>query len=132
MSDVPGDRPSDIASGPTVADPTTCADALGILRRYAHRYARAVRDLLESGRGESVKPGDPRLARAETRMIATPQMALEAAAVLARSAGYAPTFSAMPSRARRATWERFSPASRAHIADRDAALQRPVCALLGR
>lgn len=90
MSDVPGDRPTDIASGPTVADPTTCADALGILRRYAIDVPAAVRDLLESGRGESVKPGDARLARAEIRMIATPQMALEAAAALARNAGYAP------------------------------------------
>jgi hydroxypyruvate reductase len=90
MSDVPGDRPTDIASGPTVADPTTCEDALNILRRYAIEVPPAVRELLESGRGESVKPGDPRLARAELRMIATPQMALEAAAALARSAGYAP------------------------------------------
>jgi glycerate 2-kinase len=90
MSDVPGDRPTDIASGPTVADPTTCEDALGILRRYAIDVPASVRDLLTSGRGESVKPGDPRLARAEVRMIATPQMALEAAAALAGSAGYPP------------------------------------------
>ena len=90
MSDVPGDRPTDIASGPTVADPTTCEDALNILRRYAIEVPPAVRDLLESGRGESVKPGDARLAGAELRMIATPQMALEAAAALAHSAGYAP------------------------------------------
>ncbi len=90
MSDVPGDRPTDIASGPTVADPTTCEDALNILRRYAIDVPPPVRDLLESGRGESVKPGDARLTGAEVRMIATPQMALEAAAVLARSAGYAP------------------------------------------
>ena len=79
ISDVPGDRPLDIASGPTVADPTTCADALNILRRYAIDVPEAVRELLESGRGESVKPGDPRLARAEARIVATPQMALEAA-----------------------------------------------------
>jgi glycerate 2-kinase len=90
MSDVPGDRPTDIASGPTVADPTTCEDALNILRRHAIDVPPAVRDLLESGRGESVKPGDSRLARAEVRMIATPQMALEAAAALAGSAGYPP------------------------------------------
>jgi glycerate 2-kinase len=89
MSDVPGDRPTDIASGPTVADPTTCADALSILERYAIEIPPPVRDLLESGRGESVKPGDPRLARAQVRMIATPQMALEAAAEVARAAGYA-------------------------------------------
>jgi glycerate 2-kinase len=87
ISDVPGDDPADIASGPTTADPTTCADALAILRRYAIEVPDKVRALLESGRGESVKPGDPRLANSETRMIATPQMALEAAAAVARAAG---------------------------------------------
>jgi glycerate 2-kinase len=89
ISDVPGDNPIDIASGPTVADPTTCADALDIVRRYGIELPAAVREVLESGRGESIKPGDPRLARAEVRMIATPQMALEAAAAVARAAGYA-------------------------------------------
>ncbi|MEY5099780.1 MAG: hypothetical protein RJA36_2499 [Pseudomonadota bacterium] len=89
LSDVPGDNPIDIASGPTVADPTTCADALAIVRRYGIELPAPVREVLESGRGESVKPGDARLARAETRMIATPQMALEAAAAVAREAGYA-------------------------------------------
>jgi len=90
ISDVPGDRPIDIASGPTVADPTTSADALAILRRYGIELPEPVRQLLESGRGESVKPGDPRLARADVRIIATPQMALEAAAGVARAAGIAP------------------------------------------
>jgi len=90
ISDVPGDNPIDIASGPTVPDPTSCADALAIIRRYGIDVPAAVREVLESGRGESIKPGDPRLANAETRMIATPQMALEAAAEVARAAGYTP------------------------------------------
>jgi glycerate 2-kinase len=89
ISDVPGDRPVDIASGPTVADPTTSADALDILRRYEIDSPREVLELLESGRSESVKPGDPRLSRATARTIATPQMALEAAAGTARAAGIA-------------------------------------------
>jgi glycerate 2-kinase len=89
ISDVPGDRPADIASGPTVADPTTSEDALSILRRYGIELPQAVLELLESGRGESVKPGDPRLARARSVTIATPQMALEAAAAVAREAGIA-------------------------------------------
>jgi glycerate 2-kinase len=89
ISDVPGDRPVDIASGPTVADPTTSADALSIVRRYDIELPPTVLELLESGRGESVKPGDPRLARARTVTIATPQMALEAAAAVARDAGIA-------------------------------------------
>ena len=89
MSDVPGDRPLDIASGPTVADPSTCQDALDIVRRHRMALPAAAMDLLEGGRGESVKPGDHRLARAEIRMIATPQAALEAAAAVAAEAGYA-------------------------------------------
>ena len=87
ISDVPGDRPVDIASGPTVADPTTSTDALDIVRRYGVELPVSLRELLESGRGESVKPGDPRLAHATVRMIAAPQMALEAAAGVARAAG---------------------------------------------
>ncbi len=90
ISDVPGDDPIDIASGPTVADPTTCADALDVLRRYEIEPLPSVRAVLESAAGESVKPGDPRLSRAEYRLIATPQMALEAAAAAARAAGVTP------------------------------------------
>jgi hydroxypyruvate reductase len=87
LSDVPGDNPMDIASGPTVADSTTCADAADIIRRYAIEVPPAVHEILASGHGESVKPGDPRLAGNEVRMVATPQMALEAAAAAAKSAG---------------------------------------------
>jgi len=90
ISDVPGDNPIDIASGPTVADPTTCADACAILKRYRIAVPPAVRSLLESPSGESVKPGDPRLANSETRIITAPQIALEAAAKVAREAGITP------------------------------------------
>jgi len=90
ISDVPGDRPVDIASGPTVADPSSCADALEIVRRYGIEVPAAVREVLESGRGESIKPGDPRLAGSRVRMIAAPQLALEAAARVAQAAGIAP------------------------------------------
>jgi hydroxypyruvate reductase len=87
LSDVPGDDPIDIASGPTVPDPTTCSDALHIMRRYAIDVPQRALELLNSGEGETLKPGDPRLPRIETRFVATPQMALEAAAVVARDAG---------------------------------------------
>ena len=90
ISDVPGDDPIDIASGPTVADPTTCADALAIVARYRITVPPAVRHLLESGAGETIKPGDPRLAAIQTRMITAPQIALEAAAQVARDAGITP------------------------------------------
>jgi hydroxypyruvate reductase len=90
LSDVPGDDPRDIASGPTVADPTTCADALAILKRYGVQAPAAVMHILESGAGESIKPGDARLAGHEVRMVAAPQMALQAAAAVARAAGVTP------------------------------------------
>ncbi|HWI78710.1 MAG TPA: glycerate kinase, partial [Ramlibacter sp.] len=89
ISDVPGDRPADIASGPTVEDASTCEDALAIVRRHGIELAPALREVLESGRGETIKPGDPRLEAAEFRLVAAPQMALEAAARVAREAGYA-------------------------------------------
>lgn len=87
MSDVPGDAPVDIASGPTVADASTCADALSIVQRYDIALPAAARELLVSGAGETVKPGDPRLVGNEVRMITAPQIALEAAARVAREAG---------------------------------------------
>jgi hydroxypyruvate reductase len=90
ISDVPGDNPCDIASGPTIGDPTTCADALAIVRRYGIVLPANVRAVLESGGGESIKPQDTRLLNNETRIIAAPQASLEAAASVARDAGIAP------------------------------------------
>jgi hydroxypyruvate reductase len=90
LSDVPGDDPIDIASGPTVPDATCCADALDIVRRYAIDLPRRALVLLDSVEGESLKPGDPRLPSIETHLVATPQMALEAAATVARAAGITP------------------------------------------
>jgi hydroxypyruvate reductase len=89
ISDVPGDDPIDIASGPTVPDPTSCADALAVVRRHGIALPAPALELLTSGRGESVKPGDARLAGVHTRIVAAPQQALEAAAAVAREAGYA-------------------------------------------
>ena len=88
ISDVPGDQPCDIASGPTVGDASTCAEALAIVRRYGIDLPAHVREVLTSGRGESIKPDDPRLAHLDIRMIATPQMALQAAARVAQDAGF--------------------------------------------
>ena len=88
MSDVPGDQPIDIASGPTVADPSTREDALAIIARYHLTLPDAARQWLDGDASESVKPDDPRMARVQTRIIAAPQQSLEAAAALARAAGY--------------------------------------------
>lgn len=90
ISDIPGDDPAVIASGPTVADPTTFADALAILDKYRIREPLSVVDHLRAAKDETPKPGDPRLARTELHMIATPQMSLEAAAETARKAGIEP------------------------------------------
>jgi glycerate 2-kinase len=89
ISDVPGDDPVDIASGPTVPDATTCVDALAILERYDIDPGPRAAAWLHGSAAESIKPGDTRLARCETRMVTSPQIALEAAASVAREAGYA-------------------------------------------
>lgn len=89
ISDVPGDAPCDIASGPTSPDPTTCADALAILERYRIAIPPQVRQVLESGAGETLKPGHPVFEHCETRIIASPMLALEAAAREAEKAGWA-------------------------------------------
>jgi hydroxypyruvate reductase len=90
ISDVPGDDPAVIASGPTVADPTTFADALAVLEKYRITEPAAAIAHLRAAKDETPKPSDPRLARVETTIIARPQDALEAAAAAARQAGIAP------------------------------------------
>jgi glycerate 2-kinase len=90
ISDVPGDDPSVIASGPTVPDPTTSAEALAILKKYSITEPAVALEYLRRGHNETPKPGDPRLARSEAIMIGTPQASLEAAAKSAKAAGVAP------------------------------------------
>jgi hydroxypyruvate reductase len=89
ISDVPGDDPAVIASGPTVPDPTTFADARAIIAKYGIDLPGPVASHLAAEGEETPKPGDPRLAGASFTMIATPQMALEAAAGAARAHGLA-------------------------------------------
>ncbi|MFP1677740.1 glycerate kinase [Alloalcanivorax sp. C16-2] len=90
ISDVPGDAPWDIASGPTVADPTRRQDALAILRRYHIDTPPSVRAHLEQPDSETVKPDDERLAGNTVTLAASAQTALEAAAQAARAAGVTP------------------------------------------
>ncbi len=87
ISDVPGDSAEVIASGPTLPDSSTCAQALAIVERYRIALPTAARAGLEGGTYETPKPGDARFARHTLAMIATPQQSLEAAAALARSLG---------------------------------------------
>jgi glycerate 2-kinase len=88
ISDVPGDDPAIVASGPTVPDPTTRAQALAILRKYKFDLPAHVWAFLDTPQAETPKPGDPRFARVRTEMIAAPAQSLAAAAKLAREAGY--------------------------------------------
>ena len=90
ISDIPGDDPAVIASGPTVADATTFADAIAILAKYRISEPKSIVDHLHAAREETPKPGDARLVRSELHMIAAPQMSLEAAAVIALKAGVTP------------------------------------------
>jgi hydroxypyruvate reductase len=87
ISDVPGDAPEVIASGPSVPDPSTCADALAIIKRYGIAIPEAARRGLESGAFETPKPGDAIFDGHVVHMIATPQQSLEAAAAVVRAAG---------------------------------------------
>lgn len=88
ISDVPGDRLEDIASGPTVPDPTSCADTLRVVAQYGLQLPPAIMAQLTSGELESLKPGDQAFARHSAHLVATPQDMLEAAAQAARAAGY--------------------------------------------
>jgi hydroxypyruvate reductase len=88
ISDVPHDDPSAIASGPTVPDPTTLADARAIVTKYGLEVDEAIRRALDDPRNESCKQGDPAFARAQFELIARPRASLDAAIRLARDAGY--------------------------------------------
>ena len=90
ISDVPGDDPSIIASGPTVPDPSSNEDALAIIDKYAIAVPEGVRARLATAEGETPKPGDKCFANVENVMIATPKGSLEAAAAIARDAGVTP------------------------------------------
>lgn len=90
ISDVPGDDPAVIASGPTVADPTTVADARAVLARYGIDLPPAVAAHLDSATAETPKPGDPALRHARVSGVANAQAALEAAAAAAADAGLRP------------------------------------------
>ncbi len=88
ISDVPRDDPSAIASGPTVPDPTTLADARAIIAKYGLAVDDAIARALEDPRNESCKPGDAAFARARFELIAKPRASLDAAIARAHEAGY--------------------------------------------
>src|SRR6266581_1505908 len=89
ISDVPHDDPSAIASGPTVPDPTTLADARALVAKYNLAIDDAVRRALDDPNNESCKPGDAAFARATFELIAKPKASLDAAVRIAEEAGYA-------------------------------------------
>ncbi|HYN00438.1 MAG TPA: glycerate kinase [Aestuariivirgaceae bacterium] len=88
ISDVPGDDPAVIASGPAVADPTTSEEARAIIRKYGLDLPPRVMQFLSSPEAETPKPGDPRLGAAEVKIIATASQSLKAAARVAENSGW--------------------------------------------
>ncbi len=129
ISDVPGDDPAIIASGPTVPDPTSLDDARAILQRYGIAPPRGVLEHLTKPEAETPKPGDPRLDKAETILITRPQDALEAAAARAEAAGITPVIlgDALEGEARDMARDM---AGAALQAQRDGAPAAPPCVLL--
>ena len=129
ISDVPGDDPAIIASGPTVPDPTTLDDARAILERYGIAPPRGVLEHLTKPEAETPKPGDPRLDKAATILITRPQDALEAAAARAEAAGITPVIlgDALEGEARDMARDM---AGAALQAQRDGAPAAPPCVLL--
>jgi len=128
ISDVPGDDPATIASGPTVADPTTMADARSVIAKYGLTPPVSIADHLESG-AESPKPGDPTLTRSTFRLIASPGQSIAAAAACARQAGLEPIVlgDAIEGEAR-VVGQAHAELARARAADRT---ERPVVLLSG-
>jgi glycerate 2-kinase len=90
ISDVPGDDPGAIGSGPTAADPTTLADARAVIAKWKIDVDPAIRAALDNPANETLKPGDPRLASATYTIVAAPKASIEAGAEVARAAGYRP------------------------------------------
>ena len=90
ISDVPGDNLAAIASGPTVGDTATAEDALAIIRKYELQVSPQVLDYLQRDPNPVIRPDDPRLSRTQNRLVATPQLSLEAAALVAQDLGYTP------------------------------------------
>ncbi len=127
ISDVAGDDPSVIASGPTVADPTTCDDALAVLARHGIEVPPEVAALLQSGALETPKPGDPRLGRSDYRLIGRPQQSLLAAAEAARAAGITPLVLGDRWKGRRRRWPRSWPAWPWPVRARARPWRRPAC-----
>ena len=131
ISDVPGDAPEVIGSGPTVPDPSTCADALAILERYAIPISAAARAGLESGAFETPKPGDAVFEGNSVHLIATPLQALEAAAGLARSAGLAAHVLSDEIEGESREVGKVHAALARHVARHDAPFARPCVILSG-
>ena len=107
ISDVPGDDPAVIGSGPTVADPTTTAEALAVIEKYGIEVPEHVTAYLQSAEAETPKPGDPAFDNTETIIVARPRGSLEAAAGAAEQAGLTPSVlgDAIEGEARAVAWE---------------------------
>ena len=126
ISDVPGDDPAMIGSGPTVGEASTSAKARDLVARHGIALPASAQAVLAAGTGV-IPPGDPRLSTVETVIYAAPSQSLAAAADLARDAGFASRCSAMRSRARRATWPAPMPISPARCRRGSGRTTPPSC-----
>ena len=130
ISDVVGDDPAVIGSGPTVADPTTLADARAVLARYGIEPPVAVAEALGRSENETLKPGDPRLALTETVLVATPQRSLDAAAQVALRQGVRPVMLGDAIEGEAAEVARAMAAQALRIAAGEDATAAPPCVLI--
>lgn len=88
ISDIPGDDPAAIGSGPTIGDPTTLAEAREVIARYKIKVAPEIEAVLANPANETLKPGDQRLARTRFEIVAAPSQSIAAAKAIAQAAGY--------------------------------------------
>lgn len=131
VSDIPGDQPSLVSSGPTVPDGSTRQDALAIVEAYRLDLPDAVMRHLNSPAADAPLPDDPRFARNEVRVIASAAKSLEAAAVIARKAGFGAVIlsDSMEGEAREVA--KVHAAIAREVATKDRPFRKPVAILSG-
>ncbi|WLS03860.1 glycerate kinase type-2 family protein [Shinella oryzae] len=131
VSDIPGDNPALVASGPTIADETTRADALRLIERYRLDLPDIVMRHIEAGRDEPPLPGDACFARNEVKLVASAAVSLDAAAEAARKAGVEAVILSDAIEGEAAEVGRVHAAIAAEVVRRDRPFRKPVVILSG-
>ena len=131
VSDIPGDNPALVASGPTISDATTRADALRLIERYRLDLPENVMRHIRDGKDEPPLPGDPRFARNEVKLVASAAVSLEAAAEAAHKAGIEAVILSDAIEGEACEVGRVHAAIAAEVVRRDRPFQKPVVILSG-